>query len=272
LPVTIITFNAGLLRAFGGLLQPAPFVAERRAAIPRALAASGGDIVVLQEVYGDANRRALSPALPYAACDPRLRSSLLSLSSSPIRATLVPFNDVPIEEKLIDRKGVLIVDRGDIVVLNFHTTAGGVRYHPESAAADAIRAREIEQLLELAESQSAPLVVIAGDLNAGPGISEENYIRFAEHGWVDVYALLHPDSRAVTWDPRNPLNSRGPHKTSKPQRVDHVFVRLRDLEAERVTPTSAEIIFTEATVRTQSGLVTLSDHYAVRVRLNVSVS
>src|SRR3954467_9150723 len=62
LPVTIVTFNAGLLRAFGGLLQPAPFVAERRAAIPPALAAAGGDIVVLQEVYGDANRRLLSTA------------------------------------------------------------------------------------------------------------------------------------------------------------------------------------------------------------------
>src|SRR5437016_5663228 len=106
-PVTIITYNAGLLRAFGGLLQPAPFVAERRAAMPRAFAASGGDIIVLQEVYGDTNRRVLAAALGYIASQPR--SSLLALSSAPIRGAFVAFDDVPIEERLLDRKGVLIV-------------------------------------------------------------------------------------------------------------------------------------------------------------------
>jgi endonuclease/exonuclease/phosphatase family metal-dependent hydrolase len=268
LPLTIITFNAGLLRAFGGLLQPAPFVAERRASMPGALAAAEGDLVVLQEVYGQADRGVLSTAFRYAAHDPRRRSSLLALSSSPIQGTFVPFRDVPFEERLFDRRGVLIVERDDLVVLDFHATAGGIRHHPESAAANTMRGREVEQLLDLADGQSAPLVVIAGDLNAGPDVSEANYRQFEARGWVDVYALLHPESRAVTWDPRNPLNSRGPHKTSRPQRVDHLFVRRHDLQDERVKPTAAEIIFTEATVRTPTGPVTLSDHYAVRVRLS----
>jgi endonuclease/exonuclease/phosphatase family metal-dependent hydrolase len=267
LPLTLITFNAGLLRAFGGLFQPAPFVAERRAAMPRALAGAEGDMVVLQEVYGEASRGVLSTAFRYAAYDPQRRSSLMALSSSPIHGTFVPFHGLPFEERLFDRRGVLIVERDDLVILDFHATAGGIRHHPESAAANAIRGREVEQLLDLADRQSAPLVVIAGDLNAGPDVSEANYRQFETCDWVDVYALLHPESRAVTWDPRNPLNSRGPHKTSRPQRVDHLFVRRCDLQDERVTPTAAEIIFTDATVRTSAGPVTLSDHYAVRVHL-----
>jgi endonuclease/exonuclease/phosphatase family metal-dependent hydrolase len=265
--VTVVTFNAGLLRAFGGLLEPAPFVSERRAAIPHALAACGADLVLLQEVHDETSRRAISLALPNQAYDARWRSSLMALSTSPIRAALVPFRDSTLEERLFDCRGVLVVERGDLVALNFHTTAGGLRHHPESVAADAIRARQIEQLLDVADEQRAPLVVIAGDLNAGPGVSQSNYDRFEQRGWIDVHALLHPGSRDVTWDPHNPLNSSGPHRTSPPQRVDHLFVRQCDVNEGRATPHSSEIIFAHAVVATPAGAMTLSDHYALRVTL-----
>jgi endonuclease/exonuclease/phosphatase family metal-dependent hydrolase len=261
---TIVTFNAGLLRALGGLIEPAPFVGERRNAMPSLLSACGADLILLQEVYGEAARRELARALPFSAYSDNRRSGLMALSASSIESVLVPFAATTPEERLFDRKGVLVVDSSDVVACNIHMTAGGVR-HPESSAANAIRARQIEQLLELAEARRARM--IAGDLNAGPGVSEANYALFEKGGWIDVHALVHPGSGDVTWDPHNPLNVRGPHRRSPPQRVDHLFVRGDDLRTERVVPRSSEIVFFEPIVATAAGLMTPSDHYALRVTL-----
>lgn len=260
----LLTFNAGLLRAAGGLLQPAPFVAERRAAMPAALHATGADLLLLQEVYDDESRRALAAAFPHAATPPRVRrlglqNGLMFLSREPLRATFHRFRHGTAEERLLDRKGFAVVQLPPLMVVNFHTTAGGLRRRPESVVVERIRARQIEQML--AAVANAEACVLAGDLNAGPGVSDANYRQLERAGFRDAYALGHPRSTAATWDPANPLNARGPHHASPPQRCDHIFVR------GAIEVVESAIVLNESVVKVGERRVTLSDHYGVSATL-----
>jgi endonuclease/exonuclease/phosphatase (EEP) superfamily protein YafD len=261
----LITFNAGLLRAAGGLLQPAPYVTERLAALPHALIASGADLLFLQEVYGRRNRAAVADAcretFPHAASPPNrphlgIDTGLMVLSREPIRAEFHPFRAAVWEERLAGRKGFQYIRTSAGAFVNFHATAGGLWRHPESEAAERERARQIEQML----GEAADARVFAGDLNAGPGVSDANYRLFAAQGLADAY-LLH-NAEAPTWDPANPLNESGPHQTSPPQRCDHIFVR-------GVEVIGSAIVFDRPTVATPRGTVTLSDHYGVSATMRV---
>jgi endonuclease/exonuclease/phosphatase family metal-dependent hydrolase len=101
---------------------------------------------------------------------------------------------------------------------------------------------------------AVPAQVIAGDLNAGPGVSDANYRLFAARGYDDAYVCHNEE--APTWDPANPLNQGGPHQKSPPQRCDHIFVReLKVVESA--------IVFGRPLVSTPRGMITLSDHYGV---------
>lgn len=262
-PIRLITFNAGLLRAAGGLLQPAPFVAERLAALPDALVASGADVIFLQELYGERNRAAVvdacRDAFPHAA-SPHTRarlgidSGLLVLSRDAIAAEFHPFHAAVWEEHLVGRKGFQVIQTAAGLFVNFHATAGGLFRDPESPVVEKTRARQIEQMLERLPHAR----VIAGDLNAGPGVSDANYRLFLARGLADAY-LAH-NAEAATWDPANPLNEGGPHQKSPPQRCDHIFVRgLEVIESA--------IVFDEPIVQTGRGSVTLSDHYGVSALL-----
>jgi Endonuclease/Exonuclease/phosphatase family len=261
--IRLITFNAGLLRAAGGLLQPAPFVDERLAALPAALSASGADLVFLQELYGGKRRAAVAAAcrdaFPHAAW-PQTRarlgldSGLLVLSREPVAARFQPFRAAVWEEHLVGRKGFQVIETAAGVFVNFHATAGGLFRDPQNPLVEKTRARQIEQLL----GEAAEARVIAGDLNAGPGVSAANYGLFAERGFDDAY--LRHNQEAPTWDPANPLNAGGPHQKSPPQRCDHIFVRgLEVIESA--------IVFDGAVVSTPHGMVTLSDHYGVQATL-----
>src|SRR5690606_3179624 len=116
--VSLLTLNCGLLRigALGrALLQPAPFIAERLAALPAALRGVDADIIALQEIYKAAHKRAVMHALadrwPHAAF-PRgrpphkLDSGLLVLSRFPIaQARFHPFKAAPRDEKFFVHRG-----------------------------------------------------------------------------------------------------------------------------------------------------------------------
>lgn len=83
-------------------------------------------------------------------------------------------------------------------------------------------------------------------------------------------------TRLCTWDPLNPLNAIGPHAECHGLRCDHIFLPpkrcIGGLESFEVT--SANVLFVEPQVTVQgfccgfigqASLVTLSDHYAVRI-------
>lgn len=285
--VSLLTLNCGLLRigALGrALLEPAPFIAERLAALPAALRAVGADIVALQEIYNTAHKhqvmKALADGWPHAAY-PRgrplhkLDSGLLVLSRYPITETAFhPFKIAPRDEKFFVHRGFFdtaheVPGLGALRLLSFHTTAGGTRHDPESPAADAFRARQIEAILDHAE-RAGPATILIGDLNAGPPVSMGNYRQVIARGYADLFAegAGATADTAVTWDSQQALNRRGPHAHQRPQRIDHVFAKRR--YTWRVA--EARLVLTEPSVAVPGGdRVTVADHYGVYVRLAAAI-
>jgi endonuclease/exonuclease/phosphatase family metal-dependent hydrolase len=285
---SLATFNVGLLEILGGLYRPVPFVKERLHALPNALRNFGTDVIALQEIYTDVQQSYLASAVrdvyPFYGPSQRqrvfgLENGLMTLSKLPISSALELFRCALPDERVLDNKGMLVSRIStsattEVLLLNIHTTAGGSVFHPESARTDRVRARQIAQVLDRAdreETEERALVIVCGDLNAGPGVSEGNYRQFEERGFVDVHDGLHKYDQEATWDPKNWLNRAGPHHTSPPQRVDHVFVRYRDLKLGRVQPLESRIQSKEEIVTTSdTGKVTLSDHYSVRVVFEIN--
>jgi endonuclease/exonuclease/phosphatase family metal-dependent hydrolase len=285
--LSLLTLNCGLLRigALGrALLQPAPFIAERLAALPDALRSVDADIIALQEIYRRAHKRAVMVALadrwPHAVFPGgrplhKIDSGLLVLSRVPIsKAAFHPFAAAPRDEKAFVHRGFFdtlhdVAGLGRVRLLSFHTTAGGTRHDPESAAADAFRARQIDAILDYADRAADTPTVLIGDLNAGPPVSMGNYDQVIARGYVDLFANgagAAAAASAATWDSQQPLNRRGPHAHQRPQRIDHVFLKERWLEAWRVA--EARLVLTEPTVAVSGGeRVTVADHYGVYVKL-----
>ena len=285
--LSLLTLNCGLLRisALGRtLLEPAPFIADRLAALPAALRAVDADIVALQEIYKVAHKRQVMKALadrwPHAAFPQRrplhkLDSGLLVLSRFPIAdARFHPFKAAPRDEKAFVHRGCFetihaVPGFGPMTLLSFHTTAGGTRHDPESVVADSIRGQQIDAILGLAERAPDSPAILIGDLNAGPPVSMANYRQVVARGYADLFAEGVGEAAAasaVTWDSRQPLNRRGPHGHQRPQRIDHIFLKHSWLERWRVA--EARLVLTEPNVPIPGGeRVTVADHYGVFVRL-----
>jgi endonuclease/exonuclease/phosphatase family metal-dependent hydrolase len=280
----ILSLNAGLLKLFGRSV-PAPFVRERVAALPAGLRKTESDIVLLQEVYGNSTRRWLAESLkdiyPFAIYPRKkrnlgLENGLMTLSCCPASGDLELFADAPLDETLFDSKGFLVSSHQiakDVTlnIVNLHTTAGGMFRLPEHSAIDQIRSQQIKQLLNRALSLSSPLVV-AGDLNAGPDVSERNFEQMMAAGFLSIHDLIHGQTSEATWDPKNPLNSHGPHKICPPQRIDHFFVKSTELGEKRIRAVSSTICLKEPVVHIPGKkAVTVSDHFGICVEIDVSV-
>ena len=282
--IRILTLNAGLLKIFGRSL-PTPFVSQRLAALPGQLRETMCEIAVLQEVYGDTRRHCLAESLkdiyPFAV-HPRkkrnfgLENGLMTLSRYPASGELELFLDAAPDETLFDSKGFLVTQHWlskDITlkIVNLHTTAGGAFRRPEHRAIDLIRSRQIKQVLNRVQGLGSPLIV-AGDLNAGPGVSESNFHQLMEAGFVSLHDWIHGQTSEATWDPENPLNSNGLYKICPPQRIDHLFVKSTDLAENRISAVSSTICLKEPTVNIRDKkAVTVSDHFGICAEINVSI-
>jgi endonuclease/exonuclease/phosphatase family metal-dependent hydrolase len=109
--------------------------------------------------------------------------------------------------------------------------------------------------------------VLAGDFNAGPTVSLENYQQILDAGYLDSF-LDNDASRRFTWEVTNPLNKSGPHKSSPNQRIDHVF--LPSAVASQIQVSQTSILLHEPSVEVSVGQsVTVSDHYALRVEFSI---
>ncbi len=276
----IVTFNAAVqdIRALGrSLYCPVAWPRERLRQLPAALASLDADIICLQEMFHrplqNWLRHALASRFPHAA-EPqsqapslRVGNELMVLSRFPLTsARLHRFSDAALEERLFTSKGFLHVKAeipglGNIDLVNFHTTAGGARAHPESPAMEAIRARQISQLLDTV--MPLPRTLVVGDLNAGPHTSTHIYGEMGVRGFVDAFAAS--GGRGMTWDPANPLVARGRESHLPAQQIDHIF--LSAVLAECMTPESACVALREHNVVTPEGNMPCSDHYAVLTEL-----
>lgn len=285
--LSILTFNVGLLsiKIYGtALIEPAPYVAERLINLPDALLQADPDIIALQEIYKIEDNKFLISRLmdryPYFAYSRhknifRIQNGLLFLSKYPIqKSDFILFENGTIDEYFFACKGVLFVKLkesplGELEIYNTHTTAGGAFYHPENKKVDRIRHKQLKQLLNLTKIGSG-LAILVGDFNTGPNVSEENYLEIIQNGFVDCYQSFHKSNDElleVTWDPKNPLNADGPHKTSPPQRIDHVFIS-KDMK-ENLIINEAIILFDSAFVEIRKDFkITLSDHYGLLVKIS----
>ena len=141
--------------------------------------------------------------------------------------------------------------------------------HPESGQIDRIRTLQIDQILEHQRNLNSA-VLIAGDLNAGPGVSDSNFRQILTAGFVSLHDFLHGEVLEPTWDPLNALNIEGPHKHCPPQRIDHVFVRRNDIETARITPISSEVCLKNPVVPIVTKKnVSVSDHYGLLTELEI---
>lgn len=279
---SVLTLNAGLMRLglFGApLFEPAPFIPERYARLADALRRVDADVVALQEVYRRRHKDGLVEDLaglyPHVALPPRplwpmVDSGLMVLSKFPLRDfRLEQFKAGTPEECWLTYRGwmngcVDTPDIGSMRLLNYHTTAGGLHRDPESVLQDGRRRDQIDELLQDADaSAAADILVLTGDLNAGPPASLDNYRQLAKAGFVDTYAPT--GDRAgpgyVTWDSQQPLNIKGPHSFQKAQRIDQIFVRRSDLA--QISVTEARCVLDDPVVETRRGLTPVSDHYGV---------
>lgn len=278
--LSVATLNVGLFEILGGLVQPVPWLDQRLGVLPAAIRNMGTDLVALQEIYSLNHRdyllQAVSDVYPFygPARHPStfgLKNGLLTLSSRVMCSMLVDFEYALPVEDCFDNKGFLVCrlkfDRStEIVLINTHMTAGGGLFHPQSSRTERVRTKQMGQVLEQAKQEQSSIVIICGDLNAGPEVSRCNYLQLQEAGFVDAYLAAKKSGEESTWDPQNLLNQHGPYKRSPPQRVDHVFVRNKDLRSGALSVVESSIASKEEVVPIpRGGKVTLSDHYSVCV-------
>jgi len=239
--VRIATLNAGLLRLQLGrwtLFEPVPRVNERIAGLARLLGALDVDVLAMQEVFVRGARTRLVdqlcatfPNAAFADSSSWVGNGLVTLSRHPIEDSEFQRFDHdfmmvrPFATFGLLRTRVRLPDGPPLQLFNTHLTAGPFG-DPERGRVERMRDRQIRQLLDAADAQAAP-VVLTGDFNAGPDVSTDNYRRFAAAGFVDAFdqAENHGSPLRATWTPENALTHTGPHSSSPPQRIDHVFVR-----------------------------------------------
>lgn len=282
MPLSILTFNAALLdvRILNrSVYCPVDSVFSRASMIARALLALQPDIIFLQEVFHYKLQKLIHGLLvheyPYVTgftgpgFKPRLGNELLTLSRFPVTSVKqARFNCAPPEEKLFTSKGyhhssAEIPRLGEIDLINFHTTAGGINAHPEHDRMEDLRHRQINQILSYAGTLDK--VILAGDLNAGPQTSIRNYRQVLQAGFIDTYTEVRTDG--FSWDPANPLVANGKERHLPAQKIDHIFIS--NSLGSMLRPLQADIVLTGATAGSAPVIQPLSDHYGVMAILQV---
>jgi endonuclease/exonuclease/phosphatase family metal-dependent hydrolase len=284
-PFHITTFNVGLLDVTIGdhvIFEFAPFTRLRVDAVQRALLEHEADVVCLQELFHHADAVKITTALkhkwPYWSIAKKASSvgfgaGLVTLSRYPILNEQVhTFRAQTITERLIAKKALHVCEiehpkLGNLFVGNTHLTAGGLFVHPESERAERVRTRQIQELFEQVGNEKSP-TLICGDFNCGPAVSDSNFLGLLQRNFANACRSQNDSEFFVTWDPQNPLNLNSPHKTSPPQRIDHILFssdlvsRVKDLVVRRVFDVPISL--------TDGSIVTPSDHYGVALEVCVN--
>ncbi|BCJ46217.1 hypothetical protein GCM10010168_51660 [Actinoplanes ianthinogenes] len=234
----LLTFNALIkgdvrvrLGVLGGILRESDF-----------------DIVCLQEVMYRAHADLVRREFPHSACAGMvvLKGGLLLLSRRPIerwRFVRYPMSG-PMRTEFLMRKGALIAEIGDLVVVNTHLSANRDDDWSPTNRYTLVERAELDVLAGILADidQSRPLVV-AGDLNLPRTASVLADFRTAA-GLTDVLA---GDARP-TYRP----TPRWP----EPPALDHLLVR-GGITAR------ADLVFQDEMALPDGRRVHLSDHYGI---------
>jgi endonuclease/exonuclease/phosphatase family metal-dependent hydrolase len=248
-PWKVLTYNVGLLHAFGTDLVP--IVESRAAAAPaelaRFVAENAPQIILLEEIWRDGHAQAIEKALAplgYAAVVPRvhsiigLSSGLLLLVRSPLAVVdwrFTPFARTTFIDSFA-RKGVLEATLKDgatgvqFVLVGTHTVAvDTIDGRPKDAAQVSAVTAQVRQLRAALASRSrdgAIPAILMGDFNVGPGYADDVYRALTEGGALaEVGETLPAAGPFVTWDPRNPLVKYGGYPEEPAAKIDHLFLQ-----------------------------------------------
>jgi len=301
--LTFATYNVGLLsfKLFGvvEVFANPPYAIERFPKIleylDKEISSSDVSMICIQECYSEFHANAiiqlLKDRLPYHARhfnSPLLHSvslkfhnGLLTLSKYPItNSYILPLHKVSTVERWLANKSHLICtvqvpSVGDLLVIHVHTTAGGA-VNPEHPDVDGDREDELLQAWKVCEEFTSPrMALIIGDFNCGPEASAGNYEYILQKGFRDTFLEYHTtgerkllSGEMCTWDPKNFLNTIGPHAHCPGQRCDHILLHSANTpKAWKVT--NAKLLFQDAVVVLPGKdlLCTLSDHYGMLVQL-----
>jgi hypothetical protein len=299
-PLTVLTYNLGLLRVFGSDLVP--LVGARASVAPRELAALAEaerpQIMLLEEVwrdkFADAIAKELAP-LGYSAVRPSvhsivgLNSGLLLLVKAPLSVkewSFARFKRTTFVDSFT-MKGVLQATIQDVatglsfVLVGTHTvavdTTNGVP--KDKKQVDAVMS-QADQILEALRSRSASGAVPAlllGDFNVGPRYVDSVYQKIASFGSLrEASVKVVPDSSLVTWDPENPLVKYGNYPEEPAAKIDHIFVQ--DGNAGKWSVTAVKVLMKDPagslSIAPKKGSapvpVPLSDHYAFLAALDLA--
>ena len=277
--IRIVTFNAAMqdIRFLSrSLYRPVAFIRHRLAGLVRGIRDLNADIVFLQEIFHrDLQRRLyseLESVYPHGAgfagggfkC--RLGNELLMLSKFPLYGeSLIRFRRASVEERLFTSRGLYrcrtrLPGAGEVELITFHMSAGGIGRHPENRRMEALRRGQVDQLLDSA-CPDLP-VIMAGDLNAGPHSSVSSYRALLQAGYSDAFTV--GGGTGITWDPGNPLVAAGRENHLQPQRIDHVFINGK--AGARLRPVNSRIVLHGPSVLLEDGrAVPVSDHYGILV-------
>ncbi|MFW5748226.1 MAG: endonuclease/exonuclease/phosphatase family protein [Chloroflexota bacterium] len=239
-----------------------------------AVAAAGGafDIIGLQEVWQDADRRRIETAVQAAGyythyyASGMIGSGLMTLSRYPILTVdFMRFRPSGSPETMyhgdyIASKGIGLARIGTPGgIVDFYNTHLVAQYVDD--ATDHYPAHRAAQMVEAARfiraySQATP-AVLAGDLNTRPYQIGYNVAHLLGE-LRDVYALLHPNSDGWTIDPANIYTHDG-----EPQRIDYIMVSDSDshrLEAQRIRVDFQQV---------PGAQIPYSDHYGLVAELTL---
>lgn len=277
--LSILTINAAIqdIRILGhSIYRPITFINQRLTGLAAQIRQLDPDIVCLQELFHHNLQRQfyrlLEDRFPFVygfarkGMKLRLGNELITLSKYRLaNGAFYRFKDAALEEKIFINKGFYemnleIPGTGEFRLINFHMTAGGLRRHPEDPVMEMIRSAQIQQMTNHA---TLPLpVILAGDLNAGPGASRKNYDEVISAGFGDSFSIS--GGKGISWDPDNPLIQWHGEYHLPPQRVDHIFINKA---AEQIIkPLDAKIVMDQAGIRLTTGTnIPVSDHYGVLV-------
>ena len=275
----ILTVNAALqdIQILGhSFYRPIAYIQQRLHELAAQIRQLDPGVLCLQELFHFGLQQQfyllLKDRYPYACgfarkgLKFRLGNELITLSKYPLKnGAFYSFKDAALEEKIFTSKGFYgmnleIPGTGEFQLINFHMTAGGLRLHPENPAMEKIRSSQIHQLMNHASSRMP--VILAGDLNAGPGASRKNYDEVIDAGFTDTFETA--GSEGISWDPDNPLIQWHGEYHLPPQRVDHIFINK--VAGQIIKPSGASIVLDHACIRLTNGSnIPVSDHYGVQV-------
>lgn len=262
----------------------APWVDERAQAAPDALRTTGADIVCLQEIFEASHIEALIQAMredyPYYAVNraPKtfgISDGLLILSKFPIGVSqFTVFRQAPWEEALLMGRGILWAridppDQDSFYVVNTHPTAGAAFRDPFGVAASALRSQQIQELTDMLKTFPDPArVVLTGDMNCSPSVSEKEYQDLLSVGYEDAFLTApdHPEEAdSVTFDVHgNPLLSSCSEDAMPSARIDHILIPKNGA----FKAVKAHVVLQEASVETSTDdRVPVSDHYGMLIDL-----